>query len=256
MNYIAAREREALLDFAFTGGRLQMQTLLDTDVYRHLRFAAPDTTYGSFEIITAPYTLVYIAADHEHRLVFRAAYDGLSTFRGPSSPRTNDRAHWVPAEYWTQRLPRRGLEVRSYDRRVAEILIEEIITDWAEDWQPGELGPSPESLQEQLDLSRHDLAYEEGARQLLSEWESEGVCSDVWEMDFTSLDRWYLVALHQIVAGTHTYFGDEVDYSAWDLRRGIASRVGAARRYRQNQALREHTPRSTLGTRIATLDVL
>lgn len=225
------RERETLLDFVMASGHIEMEVLLDDGPYRHLRFARPGTTYYSFELITAPEMLVYIAADKEHRLIFRTAFQALSLFRGPEDPETGQNVYRIHPKRYAQRLPNAGREVESFSSEEARAQIEEIIADYAEEFaEDGEdaTGPHPDDLR--IDVDQADLLYEEGVRELLSGWETLGVCADTFELDFEVWDRWYLTALHQIAHGVHMYYGDSIDYRDWDLVRGIARRVGENRR--------------------------
>lgn len=239
----AAAER-----FASDTTEHELTILRDDGPYRHLRFAKPGTGMYHFELITWPGYLT-IVGDMGSGHTFRRTDDMFAFFRAKSGWNSG----LIDPQYWAEKLATDRDSTQTYSeekflREVAEVLaeyeagFEDVAAEHARklaEYQaaspyerypysksgphdPGEL-KTPAELREQLKMWQDDgeTTFEEGARQLLAEWESCGAVFDTYEWDLTEYDWSYLWACNAIQWGIGRYDAAKVETV------GVSALVGA-----------------------------
>lgn len=196
----------------------KLTVLREDGLYRHLRCAAPGSSFYWFEVVTWPGTLA-IRGDFGEAYVFSRLDDMFAFFRsGRGEPRINP-------HYWSEKLPDCGRSVKVHSERVVRDRIDEALSEYETEEYPELLAAyerehaalleplsarglprpvaptEPATLRElYADYETDDrLRFADGARQLLAEMEEAGVVSDTWEWDLTDWDWPFLWACHAIV---------------------------------------------------------
>lgn len=176
-----------------------MTVLHDDGLYRHLRFANPDSSFYWFEIVTWPNVLT-IRGD-VGTVTFSRGADMFTFFRGRA----------VNPSYWAEKTPDHGRSLREYSEDLLKAELSAALTDYEEDYPDlAASGPRPKTPEEIRELIANyeadgSLAYEDGARELLAELEQAGVVSDTWEWDLSEWKWTFLWCCHAIVHAIAQY---------------------------------------------------
>lgn len=206
----------------------ELTILRDDGLYRHLRFAKPGTGMYHFELITWPGYLT-IVGDFGSGHTFRRVTDMFEFFRA--------RSGWnhgtINPQHWAEKLATDRDSTQTYSeakflREVAEVLaeyeagFEDVAAEHArqlaeyqaaspyERYPYAKGGPrDPGELKSWQDDG--ETTFEEGARNLLAEWESCGVVFDTYEWDLTEYDWSYLWACNAIQWGIGRYDATKVE---------------------------------------------
>lgn len=202
-----------------------LSVLHEDGLYRHLRFRA-DGSFCGFDLITWPGSLT-IQGGHGTYTFSREA-DMFGFFR---------QSNGINVDYWAEKLPggrdtvkvfaehgivRRLVEAyREYGQHVDELefryerdLAVYEAAPWEKRWPMDRNGPrqpfKPKTVAELREQVRDaheggDLAYEDGVRRLLSDWDSWDVTSDSWEWDLREYDYHFVWSCHAIAWGIRQY---------------------------------------------------
>lgn len=199
---ITSPQQDAGEIFARDVAEHEMTILHDDGLYRHLRFAKPNTGINHFDIVTWPGHLS-LGGDRDG-YVFRRLEDMFQFFRSWSGT--------INPQYWAEKLTTR-VKVKVYDEALCKNLVAEYIADAAEDdYYPG----LKAYAQRELKDAAFDglLETEESAREWLSNFKyvvpnvapvRSYEFSDAWEWDLTDWDFHYLYACHAIQWGIEQY---------------------------------------------------
>lgn len=190
VRYAEARQ-QAEQDFA----RHEMTVLHDQGVYRHVRFARPETNMYSYSLVTWPGYLT-IAGDLES-FTFCRVQDMFEFFAG------NDD---INPGYWSEKIPNPAARngTRRYSRARLDAKVDAALTDWPS-WD-GERGARP-AWKEHVEF--FDLGYEQTARQALDAFDHDGYgFGDTSEWDLTDWDHHFLLACFAIKRGIDMYRAD------------------------------------------------
>lgn len=185
--------------FAADTATHELTVVHDDDLYRHLRFKRPNTGMYWFDLVTWPGHLAFVGDGDG--FVFARIPDMFQFFRGPV-------AGYMNPQYWSEKLvaPAGQRGVQKYSEEQMREYLADVIKDHDEEY-PG-LG---EAIQDKLlDESECDLTYEDSARQALRDFNFKAADGplfefDVWEMDFSDWDWWFLWACHGIAWGIARY---------------------------------------------------
>ncbi|MET1086886.1 MAG: hypothetical protein ABWY04_07175 [Arthrobacter sp.] len=173
----------------------QMAVLLDTGLYRHLRFADPTTRTSWFEIITTP-GLLTINGDMG-TFTFSRAKDMFQFFRGTNGA-IND-------YYWTEKLLASDQPAKSYS---AKAFTTAILGDATGQLDDAEVDGDQRTAA-LAELQEDVLAYasdEHEARQALDSFSHDLLdFTEAWEHDFNEYSFRYLWNLYAIVDGISQY---------------------------------------------------
>lgn len=222
----AAAER-----FAADVAQHQMSVQLDQGFYRHLRCSAPHTGMGWFEIVTWPGSLA-VRGDMDAGYVFHRIDDMFAFFRGNGNERGINPSYWAEkldhgprsaTKRYSEDLFRQQLDeelaeyAKAYDdlaRSNDEVRDLYEAADYTERWPFNRQGPrpplelkTPDEVRELLTDYDDDgaFAFEDGARQVLSQLETHGVLSDTSEWRLTDWDYHFLWTCHSIVWAIRQY---------------------------------------------------
>lgn len=175
----------------------EMHVLHDDGLYRHVRFAAPDTGIWGFEIVTWPGSLT-IRGDIGRGYTFTRTADMFEFFGGTP--------HRVNPSYWAEKLESacQGAARTERDNAFVARGVAEIRA-WALD------GPDQHrailALKRELDYAdtlheRYDVV---GRFTFTDRVGGVHGFADVWEWDVTGWDRHYLIAVHAIAWAVGVY---------------------------------------------------
>lgn len=174
----------------------QMTVLLDQGLYRHLRFKAPGTSFGWFELITLP-GLLTINGDMG-TFSFSRLEDMFDFFRRSDGG--------INAHYWTQKCTAYSDPVREYSPSIFKQVITEAVTDQLDDEGRDDATRRAAMTTLQEEVLLHASAGEEEARAALDGFDHDILAfSDTWEYDFRDYSFRYLWCLHAIVHGINQY---------------------------------------------------
>jgi hypothetical protein len=177
----------------------RMTVLHDDGLYRHLRFARPETGLYWFDLVTWAGHLSFTGDGQA--FTFARTRDMFEFFRSSSG-------YGINPTYWSEKLVTGHKAAESYstavfDERVADVLAE------AENTYPGVTAAWKEHVHD------HDTSYEQPARDALDDFTflSEDAPQtlrpfrfvDTWEWNLKSWDWWFLWACHAIVWGIGQY---------------------------------------------------
>lgn len=221
-------EARAAERFARETANHQMTILHDDGLYRHIRFANPQSSFYWFDLVTWPGRLAF--SGDGNGFVFAREQDMFGFFRGP---RINP-GYWEEKEQtrtktkvYSEELLRETLQpyldnhernhqdaVHAFNAAAAEY----DALPQAERWPScGEYGcrhprrpdePTPPNRIREIIAEFDDdgqLEYEAPARELLNRLESTGIVSDTWEWQIRDWDWWFLWACHGIRWGIEQY---------------------------------------------------
>ena len=188
-----SREREARIKKIFdedTAGSV-MKVLRDEGLYRHLLFKVPGTSFGWYELHTAPNLLTF-NGDYG-TFVFSRIDDMFQFFRGNINPR-----------YWGEKMIT-GAPITEYEPDRFVEAVTEHFDDHADYYNV--TGDAKTVLWEAIeDEVLDEKDYEETARQALNDFHhGDFRFEDTWEWDFHEYQTQYLWALHAIVDGIRRY---------------------------------------------------
>lgn len=208
----------------------RMTVLHDDGLYRHLRFNAPGTSFYWFDLVTWPGTLV-VNGDCGS-FTFSRVEDMFTFFR------SNGNSAGINPGYWSEKLPTNGRDAaRQYSEKVLRARLDEELREYAEvypglferyeadlavyettpekeryPWalkgprEPHKPMPSAEAIELLADYDADGwLSHREGAMELLSELETGGVVSDIFEWKLDDYAWEFLWACHAIVWGIAQY---------------------------------------------------
>lgn len=168
-----------------------MTVLHDDGLYRHLRFATPDSGIGWFELITWPGSLS-IRGDLDHAIVFSRSKDMFTFFRGKT----------INPEYWAEKTADYGRSLQEYSTDIFRQHVTAELQDFADE-NPAMAKIAMDEILAAIDAGEAD--FEDHARELLRPREAKGAFSDTWEWDLTDWSWSYLWACHAIVWGIDKY---------------------------------------------------
>lgn len=170
----------------------EMTTRHEDGLYRHLRFKHPETGEYWFDLVTWPFNLV-VNGDMGSFHFCRVGSDTEDMFRLFRDSRAGAR---INPGYWAEKL-RSG---RSDAEEYSEAKFREVIAGQIE----GDRVLSALVKTEIFDSE--DIAYEEGARNLLEYFRHEGFrFTDIWEFNFNDWTAQYLWCCHAVVGGIALY---------------------------------------------------
>lgn len=197
-------ERDAAARFARETANHQMTIVHNDGLYRHLRFANPNSSLYWFEISTTPGQLVF-SGDGES-FVFRLAPDMFEMFR-----RAADSGD-INATYWAEKI--RTGNARSYSRERFERYIEEQVAAA----EPYYRALRDDVQEEIFNDAIYDVDYESGALMAVLGYtyhlsigpDAKGNRAPfrfkyVHEWDLQDFDWWFLFACHGIRWGIAQY---------------------------------------------------
>jgi hypothetical protein len=175
-----------------------MTVLKDDGLYRHLRFARPDTYCYGFDIVTWPGYLAFVGDMGDY--VFCRIKDMVNFFASDNGR--------INPHYWSEKLQApRPDGAETFDPG----LVRQNLIEWAEDhvqWCDDEHVPYLHVLVEAIDreLRFTDLYSEESAHHFLTELEEEmDEHLDTWEWRLRSYDHKFLWACYAIAWGVTQY---------------------------------------------------
>lgn len=178
--------------FGANVARHNLTILKDDGLYRHLRFARPDSSVYWFDLITWPGTLA-IRGDMDGGYMFSRLSDMFEFFRGD---RIND-------DYWAEKLEggRRSVEV--YSEELFRQLVNEHFVEAVRD------GLAPAGLGKAVRLHLIDnesICNEADAHHALASFQFKNFrFVDSWEWSFREYDQWFIYACHAIQWGIAQY---------------------------------------------------
>lgn len=222
-------EKQLAERFAKDTANHVMTVLHDDGLYRHLRFRDPGSSFYWFDIVTWPGSLA-IRGDCGG-FMFSRTDDMFEFFR------RNGNSRGINPGYWSEKLPDNGRSVHQYSEDVLRAKLPPLLDEYeaeyparAADYEVAKASYDATALMDRWPyaiggprepykpktpadvreiVTDHDedglLAYEEGARQLLSALESAHVVSDTFEWDLTDWDWQYLWCCHAIAWGVAQY---------------------------------------------------
>jgi len=143
--------------FAADTSKHQMTILRNDGLYRHLRFRAPDSGFYWFDLITWPGYLAFVGDMDGY--VFARTDDMFDFFR---------RSKQINPVYWSEKIVDGRERAKRYSEDKARRYIEDHIASYGDE-VPG----LREEVQRRIlgDDPTWDLAYEEGAREALRDFE-------------------------------------------------------------------------------------
>lgn len=163
----------------------------DDGLYRHLRFRHPKHGSYRFDLITVPHALIF-RGDGEN-YVFDRIDDMFQFFR---SGIYADGSHHINPHYWSEKLTTDRDSVMKYDQDLFERTVKEHVADAILDRSaPRGISKAVKEL-----LENSDIAWEEGARRALEEFE-HGAAFKAW-----------------CVCGASEMFADDYDARLWKIR--------------------------------------
>ncbi|MEU1663652.1 hypothetical protein ABZ547_08550 [Streptomyces sparsogenes] len=174
----------------------QMTVIHDDGLYRHLRFANPNSGLYWYEITTTPGQLVF-SGDGES-FVFRLADDMFEMFRRSAE------AGGINAGYWAEKC--RTGNARSYSRELFEKYVEKQVAK-GEQYYPGLRDDVREEI---FDSPVYNVDYEPAALMTAFGYEyylepgrnpagrGSFHFTYVYEWELKDFDWWFLFALHAI----------------------------------------------------------
>jgi hypothetical protein len=172
----------------------QMTVLLDQGLYRHLRFARPDSSICWFELITTP-NLLTINGDMG-TFMFSRLEDMFRFFQRADGD--------INPSYWGEKIHASSDPVSIYSAKVFTDTIRDAAIDQLDDVDESLHGEALAALEEEV-LS-YAPAGEQEARNALDRFGHELLeFSDTWEYDFTDYSFRYLWNLYAIVHGIARY---------------------------------------------------
>jgi hypothetical protein len=177
-------ERQVAEHFGREVAELRMTVLHNAPVYRHLRFKAPGTGIGHFDLVTWPGHLT-ICGDRE-AYTFTRVYDMFEFFRGRR----------INPMYWSEKMI--GAGRRQVCKEYSEDLFRQMVTDHLdeaeEDW------PGVTDAWREHAANYEDATFESAARDALEGFTYPDTLPrdrafqfyDTWEWDLTDWD-WHFV---------------------------------------------------------------
>ncbi len=214
-------EQQVATHFANDTADHQMTVLHDDGLYRHLRFKAPGTSIGYFDLITWPWNLT-VGGDRDS-YTFRREEDMFGFFR------SHGHQHGINPGYWAQKMVGVGgpRACKEYSRLRLDANVDEILAEAETDW-PGISAAWAEHLED------YDVEYESPAHEALNSFEFQVAITehvvplpgdakpapgsplrptrvrtfqfaDWWEWDLTDWDFHFLWSCHAIRWGIAQY---------------------------------------------------
>jgi hypothetical protein len=178
----------------------EMEVMLDSGVYRHLRFKAPDTGNQHFHLVTFPGRLVYCG--DMGSFMFSRTVDMFDFFRRP------DRG--INLSYWGEKIVARDRDgVTEFSLDKVKDVISGIVKDQTEDWTDKKRQEADEELElvfDELDMDASDIGdvirimNEQCAPLLNSEW-----FSDLWDYSSEAYTYRFQWACYAIAWGIEQY---------------------------------------------------
>lgn len=185
-------ERTAAERFQRDTAEHRMETRHEDGLYRHLRFKRPESGEYWFDLVTWPFNLV-VNGDMGSFHFCRVGSDTEDMFR---LFRDSGAGESINPGYWAEKL-RVG---RSDAEEYSEAMFREVIAEQVADDRV------LSALVKTEILDSDDVAYEDGARNLLDAFSHEGFrFTDTWEFNFKDWTAQYLWCCHAIVGGIALY---------------------------------------------------
>lgn len=204
-----------------------MTVLHDDDLYRHVRFTNPESSFYWFDLVTWPGTLAIKGG--MGTFVFSRETDMFGFFRAGAGT--------INPGYWAEKLPDGRDSARKYDEDILRAELVEPLADYEREYPNllaryqelratfdalpyGERYPyaargmrepvEPKTIDEVRELiDGYDddglLSHETGARDLLAELENAGVVSDTFEWNLREYTVFFLWCCHAIQWGIGQY---------------------------------------------------
>jgi hypothetical protein len=186
----------------------RMTIMKDEGLYRHVKFARPDSSMYRFDLVTWPGHLVICGDLEDYH--FARTPDMFTFFR--NNP---DRPHSINPDYWAQKLTghRQQAETYSFDAFKTSVTWDFL---WNRDSIPdGQRRRVWRAIREEI-FDDPDVQHSrEAAYQAVTEFnvwlpgESRGESifrfHDTYELNFTDWDWHFLISLHAIVWGIKQY---------------------------------------------------
>jgi hypothetical protein len=192
----------------------QMETRHEDGLYRHLRFKRPETGEYWFDLVTWPFNLV-VNGDMGSFHFCRVGSDTEDMFRLFRDSRDGS---GINPGYWAEKLRVGRTEAEEY----SEAKFREVITEQVEDDRVLSALVKTEILDDE------NIAYEEGARNLLDAFSHEGFrFTDTWDFNFNDWTAQYLWCCHAIVGGIAQYDAAKVPAPAPALDAAATAEVPA-----------------------------
>lgn len=184
--------------FARDVAKHQMTILHEDGLYRHVRFARPNTGMYHFDLITWPGYLT-ICGDMES-YTFRRLDDMFQFFRSG----TGWNHDTINPHYWSEKLVDGRERAEKYSRDLFEQVVKETFVDVVRNGDaPAGLG---KAIREEILNGSWDTEYEVEAREALERFEFKGFrFSGAWEWDLKDYDWHFLRACHAIQWGITQY---------------------------------------------------
>lgn len=192
--------------FADETAKHEMTVLHEDGLYRHVRFANPDSGFYWFDLVTWPGTLVF-RGDGES-FTFAREKDMFEFFRA-------NRGRINPG-YWSEKVVSNRDCIKRYDQEIFEAQIKEAFVEAVR------YGDAPRGLgkavREEI-LNAEEIGWEDGAHRVLREFrffknpsdrydwrkKPDFEFRDTWEWSFRDYDWWFLWACHAIAWGIGRY---------------------------------------------------
>lgn len=140
-----------------------MIVLHDDGLYRHLRFKAPGTGSYWFDLVTWPNRLSFSGGVDGY--TFSREQDMFEFFRSHRSA-----GYSINPDYWSEKVDAGREAVRAYSEDLLRELISDHLDDVADNYAPGLRAAVEAELLSKDNHSGADLAYEDGARQVLADF--------------------------------------------------------------------------------------
>lgn len=207
-------DRDISARFASDTAKHTMTVLHDDGLYRHLRFRAPETGIGWFDLITVPGALIF--QEDGSSLVFRRIEDMFEFFRGQR----------INPGYWAEKLTSGCDQVMKYQlellQKHVDDLVAEAIADEEKSLEEGEdrlLGGLADAIRDHItdELGGYDESLDRDVVDRFRYWANpddefahprkspDFEFTDTWEWTVRDYDWWFLWALHGIVWGIAQY---------------------------------------------------
>lgn len=185
----------------------EMTVLLDQGVYRHLRFAQPNTNYQYFDLITGPGYLLYRGDMGTYE--FERLPDMFKFFR--SAP--HDLI--INPGYWGEKL--RSIckynGYRAFDNSKFQFWVQQRVEEWKLEHGVCEGTKWWDEFHEEIETLFEQVYDSHSALAALSDYSFEHSYfmaedifgTDIWELDFTDYTNNYLWCCYAIVWGIQQY---------------------------------------------------
>ena len=170
----------------------EMTILHDNGVYRHLRFAQPETSHYSFEIVTYPGTLVVTGDMGAY--TFQRLHDMFNFFRGD----------YINPQYWGEKLVAHSRDdYRKYAPSDLEAYVKDHFENRKDEYSPEEQVRLWEELEGILGAENEYEAHE--ALRNFEDEETGYRFEDSWEANLWHYALRYLWILHAIRYSVDVY---------------------------------------------------